>query len=159
MADELKPCPFCGGEADEHRDPGPTGELYVWVGCNNCDATSACVDERSMQPEESDAVTLWNTRQPEVAGEPVAWVWYHNKFGFRFEPTDLTAAYSEYPGWTSAPIPAHPDPRVAELERENAALRAAGGAMASFIEGRLNAGDYPMGGEPNYLSKWKDATK
>lgn len=107
MTDEVKPCPFCGGEADEHRDPGPTGELYVWVGCNDCDATSACVDERSMQPEESDAVTLWNTRaEPEAAPvEPVAFL-YTDEEGGRVACVEQIEPPFE--GWTETPLYNHP---------------------------------------------------
>lgn len=62
MTDELKPCPFCGGEAEYHSDKGPTGEVYGWVGCNQCDAMSVHCDVRSMQPEETHPIDAWNTR-------------------------------------------------------------------------------------------------
>jgi Lar family restriction alleviation protein len=70
MADELKPCPFCGGTAELQTDKGPTGELYGWVGCNDCDAMSGHCDLRSMQPEETHPVDLWNTRTPEPTTAP-----------------------------------------------------------------------------------------
>lgn len=62
MQSELKPCPFCGGEAEYHSDKGPTGEVYAWVGCNQCDAMSGHCDVRSMQPEETHPIEAWNTR-------------------------------------------------------------------------------------------------
>lgn len=62
MQSELKPCPFCGGEAEYHSDKGPTGEVYAWVGCNQCDAMSVHCDVRSMQPEETHPIEAWNTR-------------------------------------------------------------------------------------------------
>ncbi len=62
MPSELKPCPFCGGEAEFHTDPGPTGECYGWVGCNQCDAMSTHCDIRSMQPEELHPIDAWNAR-------------------------------------------------------------------------------------------------
>ena len=62
MSEELKPCPFCGGEAEFHTDKGFTGELYGWVGCGQCDATSCQIDVRSMQPEETHPIAAWNTR-------------------------------------------------------------------------------------------------
>ena len=62
MPSELKPCPFCGGEAEFHTDPGPTGECYGWVGCNQCDAMSTHCDIRSLQPEELHPIDAWNAR-------------------------------------------------------------------------------------------------
>jgi len=62
MQSELKPCPFCGGDAEYHSDKGPTGEVYAWVGCNQCDAMSVHCDVRSMQPEETHPIDAWNTR-------------------------------------------------------------------------------------------------
>lgn len=63
---ELKPCPFCGGEAELHYDRGPTGERYAWVGCNQCDVMSGHVDVASMMPEETHPITAWNTRATPV---------------------------------------------------------------------------------------------
>lgn len=62
MQSELLNCPFCGGEAEYHSDKGPTGEVYAWVGCNQCDAMSVHCDVRSMQPEETHPIEAWNTR-------------------------------------------------------------------------------------------------
>lgn len=62
MDEVIKPCPFCGGEADYHSEKGPTGEVYGWVGCNQCDAMSCYTDTRSMQPEETHPIDAWNTR-------------------------------------------------------------------------------------------------
>jgi Lar family restriction alleviation protein len=49
--EELKRCPFCGGEAIEVR----TGESY-WVRCSDCDAETALCDSRP------DAIAAWNRR-------------------------------------------------------------------------------------------------
>ena len=62
---DLKPCPFCGGEAKYHTDKGVIGELYGWVGCNQCDAMSTHIDVRSMQPEETHPIDAWNRRAGE----------------------------------------------------------------------------------------------
>jgi len=65
--DELKPCPFCGGEATikDHRT--------IWVvNCTNCDAVM--LGERAPEPEtempddywlyfEETAIKAWNTRK------------------------------------------------------------------------------------------------
>lgn len=51
MSDELKPCPFCGGEnvTNEFDDP------FYFVICGICGASSAFSDEEG-------AVRLWNAR-------------------------------------------------------------------------------------------------
>ena len=62
MQSDLKMCPFCGSDGEYHSDKGPTGEVYAWVGCNQCDAMSVHCDVRSMQPEETHPIDAWNTR-------------------------------------------------------------------------------------------------
>lgn len=62
MQSDLKMCPFCGGDGEYHSDKGPTGEVYAWVGCNQCDAMSVHCDVRSMQPEETHPIDAWNNR-------------------------------------------------------------------------------------------------
>lgn len=61
MSEELKPCPFCGGDAEFHTEKGVTGELYGWVGCNRCDAMSCHIDLRSMHQREHP-IDAWNLR-------------------------------------------------------------------------------------------------
>ena len=66
---EPLPCPFCGGDAELQTDKGPTGELYGWVGCNQCDAMSGHCDLRSMQPEELHPIAAWNIRARPVISD------------------------------------------------------------------------------------------
>lgn len=54
MSEELKPCPFCGGEDVEHL---PDGFGNWLVGCVTCDYRIQCVS-----CTEDDAVRYWNTR-------------------------------------------------------------------------------------------------
>ena len=49
--EELKRCPFCGGEAIEVR----ASESY-WVRCSDCDAEIALCDSRF------EAIAAWNRR-------------------------------------------------------------------------------------------------
>jgi len=54
---ELKPCPFCGGEAE------------VWVSDVTDRAVIYCkvCDARIMKPNEREAIEAWNWRVSEVA--------------------------------------------------------------------------------------------
>jgi Lar family restriction alleviation protein len=49
----LKPCPFCGGEADPVRAMGET-----WVRCMSCDASSRASSNHD------HGIAAWNTRYP-----------------------------------------------------------------------------------------------
>lgn len=53
MYEELKPCPFCGGEAS-YEDM--TGELKAWGGCGKWD----CLGHDVIWDYED--IKLWNTR-------------------------------------------------------------------------------------------------
>lgn len=50
---ELKPCPFCGGEASINR---PSGRMLFCVVCDDCDANSGYYFT------EEDAARAWNSR-------------------------------------------------------------------------------------------------
>ena len=55
MTDELKPCPFCGGEAEtEHCGVGMFSHWVVY--CVNCNATIEDINSRE------EAIAAWNTR-------------------------------------------------------------------------------------------------
>ena len=58
MTDELKPCPFCGGEAKYyHRDDDSGWSNTDWVSCSGDCGASTCMHETKEQ-----AVSAWNTR-------------------------------------------------------------------------------------------------
>lgn len=57
---ELKRCPFCGGESvllNSSREI-PEESAVFWVYCKNCSATSMTYDKRE------EAIECWNTRTP-----------------------------------------------------------------------------------------------
>lgn len=57
---ELKRCPFCGGESvllNSSREI-PEESVVFWVYCKNCSATSMTYDKRE------EAIECWNTRTP-----------------------------------------------------------------------------------------------
>lgn len=62
--EELKPCPFCGGEAiinTERRHSG-TAEKFCFIGCrtSGCIASIHSMNRYYLTPEE--AVEAWNRR-------------------------------------------------------------------------------------------------
>lgn len=52
---ELKPCPFCGGEAETHEVGFPYHYWEVY-----CDGE--CFDHFCEKPTEAEAIAAWNTR-------------------------------------------------------------------------------------------------
>lgn len=50
MTPELKPCPFCGGEAVID------GEMYYWVRCKHCKVETRGVNNKVI------ARNIWNNR-------------------------------------------------------------------------------------------------
>lgn len=56
MTEKLKPCPFCGGEAEIIKD-----DMYVWGHCTNCDS------DTDLYQIKKEAVAAWNARPIEDA--------------------------------------------------------------------------------------------
>ena len=52
---ELKPCPFCGGEAEIDNDANG----YEWVTCGECNASTA---SKRMNAGTQDHIKSWNKR-------------------------------------------------------------------------------------------------
>ena len=57
MTEVLKPCPFCGGEA-ELRDPHGAFSRLAAVFCNDCEIRG------QLQVDAETAIAAWNTRVP-----------------------------------------------------------------------------------------------
>jgi len=76
MTSELKPCPFCGSEAQQRSsviERGDYGDTIRYnVGCPQCDASAGWDDYEDV------AVSAWNRRAPsEAVGllrEVLAWL-------------------------------------------------------------------------------------
>lgn len=62
MAD-LKPCPFCGGEAIMLKDHKAVG---IYIACKTCSCCTTTVRTKE------DAIIVWNTR-PAPPRRPLAW--------------------------------------------------------------------------------------
>lgn len=60
MADELKPCPFCGGEAGIRIDTSHSTACLI--GC----ATVGCFGHEQWEETEAEAITAWNRRTPDL---------------------------------------------------------------------------------------------
>ena len=56
MSKEIKPCPFCGGEARDYQSPQRNGEPLYFVACIECLAASCCY------PTREEALMMWNKR-------------------------------------------------------------------------------------------------
>ena len=68
---ELKPCPFCGGEA-KVRTWKDSCELFAVVKCTGCGAESNLADDGTKTKEENiaDAIAAWNHR-PDIRRETI----------------------------------------------------------------------------------------
>ena len=58
MTEKLKPCPFCGGEAEVYENEYENITLFM-VACKNCGISTAGYDY------EEDAIKDWNRRAGE----------------------------------------------------------------------------------------------
>ncbi|MEQ1977395.1 Lar family restriction alleviation protein [Xenorhabdus sp. SGI240] len=66
MTDELKPCPFCGGESDVSEEFG--GKYYVY--CGDCS-----VEQTEPSETEEEAIAAWNQREHPVTSEQMILGW------------------------------------------------------------------------------------
>ena len=77
MTDELKPCPFCGGQASEWRQEAYSiDSSYDCIGCKSCgvviphDAKSWDALKRVWRGDErKEAIAVWNRRTQEQTDE------------------------------------------------------------------------------------------
>lgn len=62
MRNELKPCPFCGGEAhiDKHKPLESEYGQVMWMACCNNLCCTALLT--SYFPRRKDAIAAWNRR-------------------------------------------------------------------------------------------------
>lgn len=75
MTSELKPCPFCGGEAEHILDNiysnDPKRIHATWVQCTKCGSDGKHIVDRHDNDHRSEAIKAWNTRtQPPALSEP-----------------------------------------------------------------------------------------
>jgi len=125
---ELKPCPFCGGEA---ADPCEDGDLNIgdgWlVSCEACGANVGsfiCMDG-STEPEElrASAIAAWNTRN-ELGGDKQVPIAVQAAGSVEHHPSTIPRS-SGYQTPPVRPTPAPADAAVAEQLRATAECFAA----------------------------------
>ena len=61
MNEELKPCPFCGGDGE--MTAGGFGERQIRCANKHCDAG---LGGSCWQTKEADAISAWNRRTPDA---------------------------------------------------------------------------------------------
>lgn len=163
---ELKPCPAeCLHTIDRGGPSVFMRRRDIWgVYCQTCQCST------EYYPTEAEAIAAWNTRQPDPA--PV------DAVALPIHADDCEAMQRPRADCTCSPI--YPTTsRVTELERENAALRAAGEAVKGFAGHREECESNTVTvrshrkpqkaprvipnsctcGLDEALNKWKDATK
>ena len=61
--EELKPCPFCGGEA-EHRTDRELNGVTDWIECTNCSCQTRTyyTHIKTEIDQEKQAIKAWNRR-------------------------------------------------------------------------------------------------
>ncbi len=61
---KLKPCPFCGGEAEFKTIEKDmlSRQDYIWVRCSKCEATSKKFESNLYSSAAEDAAKAWNRR-------------------------------------------------------------------------------------------------
>ena len=64
MSDDLKPCPFCGGEAEILPYYTTSDNNAYFIECSNCRARTDWYNPRSHKRVNKDALPdLWNNRK------------------------------------------------------------------------------------------------
>ena len=60
MENELKPCPFCGGDAElRHECAGPG---YSYIQCDQCGIKSVSFMKAFDRSSDEEAISYWNRR-------------------------------------------------------------------------------------------------
>jgi len=76
---ELKPCPFCGGEAEIVALDAWYKNPFVGIGCSKCPAILAEYGEYKRFNTEAEAIAAWNARAERKPTDAVC------KFAERYE--------------------------------------------------------------------------
>lgn len=69
MDKSLKPCPFCGGEAQLEHDFG--GQGYLYVHCLKCGLKSVMFKRCFEESSDLNAIEYWNGRADNATDAPL----------------------------------------------------------------------------------------
>ena len=73
MSEQLKPCPFCGGDAILNDPGGSSADCYdITIRCLDCDAEVACLVDQDHNTDggaeaKAEVTQHWNRRTPDLA--------------------------------------------------------------------------------------------
>lgn len=73
MSEQLKPCPFCGGDAILNDPGGSSADCYdITIRCLDCDAEVACMVDQDHNTDggaeaKAEVIQHWNRRTPDLA--------------------------------------------------------------------------------------------
>ena len=90
MSEELKPCPFCGREA-ELRTDGDDSNYPIWIQCTKCQAGIEPF------PDKEFAILEWNTRHI-----PDGYKLVNKQVNMESKLADTLADIMDYPTYTDA---------------------------------------------------------
>lgn len=66
---ELKPCPFCGGEA-KLKHKGYIGGAYAYIICNECECSTPEIGSAVEYCADDKVSGMWNRRNDNAAEKP-----------------------------------------------------------------------------------------
>lgn len=113
---ELKPCPFCGGDARVDAMP-----VYVVAGdCYQCICIGGCASSSAYYDSEEDAVAAWNRRAgwqskvPHDTFDPQQWVVWNGTDYLVTTPDHFDCAFTESARFLLLPPLSKPPKEVPE---------------------------------------------
>lgn len=97
MAEKLKPCPFCGAEADVHYFAHDDSECTVMCSNPNCRASVSARSSGSMTTAYNRARKLWNRRAERTCRiiEDMCGLAHCFECGYEFYPYDCSGIPEE----------------------------------------------------------------
>ena len=107
---ELRPCPFCGGEAKHGYDGDPIfGRIVHWVYCKECHAkTRESSDEDFVIESWNTRPNPWHTGTPAESGEYLVCIRYD--FGKKgYTTANYVEPYNPHTGWYNLKPPSVED--------------------------------------------------
>jgi hypothetical protein len=140
VTQELKPCPFCGGDAHWCPTYVDADEPGTVTCANGCGATVICSGPKAVR------IAAWNARasQPTSAEDAVAWMYTNPRTGwFDILKERRSADWVRYENVTETPLYAHPQaspppvqsgPAFSQIPPENISNGQPGNEKANSVQ-------------------------